>query len=235
MIKCLIVKSASDELDYLQDFINQSFSFHVKRYEGNLITALQSMDGEQPELVICDLSLFASLQRNCKTSLNAQPVFVCTTHQQEFDFDSFPIKPFSVLRYPVSYERFLTTIERAQLFIQGEAREARQPAWRDFVFVKSEYKIIKVKYDDILFCEGMKDYTQIYLFGRPQPLLTLYNLKNFAAKLPAGDFVRVHRSFVVSLRHIETISRNEITLGKRIIPIGNSYRNNIFQIVERNS
>lgn len=105
----------------------------------------------------------------------------------------------------------------------------------DFVFVKSEYKIIKIKLDDIIFCEGMKDYTQIYLNGRVQPVLTLQNLKNFSSRLPENTFVRVHRSFVISLQHIETISRNEISIGKKIVPIGNSYRNDFFNIVERYS
>ncbi|MCC6286344.1 MAG: LytTR family transcriptional regulator [Chitinophagaceae bacterium] len=105
----------------------------------------------------------------------------------------------------------------------------------DFVFVKSEYKIIKIKLDDIMFCEGMKDYTQIYVNGRMQPVLTLQNLKNFSSRLPESDFVRVHRSFVISLQHIETISRNEISIGKKIVPIGNSYRNDFFNIVEQYS
>ncbi len=102
----------------------------------------------------------------------------------------------------------------------------------DFVFIKSEYKIIKVRFDEILFCEGMKDYTQIYMNGRPQPVLTLQNLKNFSSRLPESDFVRVHRSYVVSLNHIETISRNEISIGKKVVPIGNSYRNDFFKIIE---
>lgn len=102
----------------------------------------------------------------------------------------------------------------------------------DFVFIKSEYKIIKVRFDEILFCEGMKDYTQIYMNGRPQPVLTLQNLKNFSSRLPESDFVRVHRSYVVSLNHIETISRNEIAIGKKVVPIGNSYRNDFFKIIE---
>ena len=102
----------------------------------------------------------------------------------------------------------------------------------DFVFIKSEYKIIKVRFDEILFCEGMKDYTQIYLHGRTQPVLTLQNLKNFSSRLPETDFVRVHRSYVVSLNHIETISRNEISIGKKVVPIGNSYRNDFFKIIE---
>ena len=105
----------------------------------------------------------------------------------------------------------------------------------DFVFVKSEYKIIKIILDDIMFCEGMKDYTQIYVNGRMQPVLTLQNLKNFSTRLPESQFVRVHRSFVISLQHIETISRNEISIGKKIVPIGNSYRNDFFNIIEQYS
>ncbi|MBN8786623.1 MAG: LytTR family transcriptional regulator [Terrimonas sp.] len=105
----------------------------------------------------------------------------------------------------------------------------------DFVFVKSEYKIIKIILDDIMFCEGMKDYTQIYVNGRMQPVLTLQNLKNFSSRLPESQFVRVHRSFVISLQHIETISRNEISIGKKIVPIGNSYRNDFFNIIEQYS
>ncbi|MGN6435473.1 MAG: LytR/AlgR family response regulator transcription factor [Agriterribacter sp.] len=105
----------------------------------------------------------------------------------------------------------------------------------DFVFVKSEYKIIKIKLADIMFCEGMKDYTQIFVNGRLQPVLTLQNLKNFSSRLPENEFVRVHRSFVIALQHIETISRNEISIGKKIVPIGNSYRTDFFSIVERYS
>jgi DNA-binding LytR/AlgR family response regulator len=103
---------------------------------------------------------------------------------------------------------------------------------RNFVFVKSEYKIIKIKLDDILFCEGMKDYTQIHVSGRAQPVLTLQNLKNFSSRLPQDQFIRVHRSFVVALQHIETIARNEISIGKKIVPIGHSYRSDFFDIIE---
>ncbi len=104
-----------------------------------------------------------------------------------------------------------------------------------FVFVKSEYKIIKIRLDDILFCEGMKDYTQIYLAGKPQPVLTLQNLKNFSQRLPEDQFLRVHRSFIVSLHHLDTIFRNEISIGKKTVPIGNSYRSDFFRVIEKYS
>ena len=79
---------------------------------------------------------------------------------------------------------------------------------KKFVFIKSEYKIIKVRFEDILFCEGMKDYTQVYIKGKSDPLLTLNNLKSFSAKLPADEFMRVHRSYIVSISHIDSIVRN---------------------------
>ncbi|MCO5235327.1 MAG: LytTR family transcriptional regulator [Chitinophagaceae bacterium] len=109
------------------------------------------------------------------------------------------------------------------------------PAPHDFVFVKSEYKIIKIRLEDIMYCAGMKDYTQIYIADKSQPVLTLQNLKRFQARLPEKNFVRVHRSFVVSLFHVDSISKNEITIGKKTVPIGNSYRNDFFSIIEKYS
>ncbi len=104
-----------------------------------------------------------------------------------------------------------------------------------FVFIKSEYKIIKVKFEDILFCEGMKDYTQVHLKGKADPIITLHNLKSFLSKLPVDEFIRVHRSYIISLSQIDSITRNEIYIGKKIIPVGDSYKDEFYKIIEHNS
>lgn len=106
---------------------------------------------------------------------------------------------------------------------------------QDFVFIKSEYKIVKIKFDDILFCKGMKDYIQIYLRNKPKPLVTLKSLNEFETKLPQDKFMRVHRSFIVSISHIDTISKNEIAIGKEIVPIGSIFKSNFYSLVEMNS
>ncbi|HSZ84771.1 MAG TPA: LytTR family DNA-binding domain-containing protein [Puia sp.] len=106
---------------------------------------------------------------------------------------------------------------------------------KQFVFIKSEYKIIKVRYEDIVFCEGMKDYTQVHLKGKASPLLTLHNLKSFLSKLLGEEFIRVHRSYIISLNHIDSIARNEIYIGRKIIPIGHSHKNEFYKIIEHNS
>ena len=106
---------------------------------------------------------------------------------------------------------------------------------RDFVFIKSEYKFVKIKFDDILFCKGMKDYIQIYIIGKSKPVITLKSLNVFETKLPQDKFIRVHRSYIVSLLHIDTISKNEISIGKQIVPIGSIFKPDFFTIVELNS
>ncbi len=141
---------------------------------------------------------------------------------------------FSFLPRPVSFDRFFYTICRAKEMLQSSLKGDSFPAM-DFVFIKSEYKFYKVKFTDILFCEGMKDYTQVYLADKPKPIITLQNLKTFVGKLPSNDFIRVHRSYVIALRSIDVVSKNEIIIGNKFIPIGESYRNALFQIIHQAS
>ena len=105
----------------------------------------------------------------------------------------------------------------------------------DFIFIKSDYKIIKIKFEDILFCKGMKDYIQIYIKGKSQPLVTLKSLNSFESRLPSKHFIRVHRSYIISLHHLDTIARNEIFIGKNIIPIGNIYKAGFFSLIDAHS
>lgn len=141
---------------------------------------------------------------------------------------------YSFLPRPVSFNKFHEVVSGVRQYLQPVALTDTVQVF-DFVFIKSEYKYYKVRFSDILFCEGMKDYTQVYLVNRPRPIITLQNLKNFVAKLPKDEFIRVHRSFVVSLREVDVISKNDIVIGQKTIPIGESYRNNLFRIVEQSS
>ena len=141
---------------------------------------------------------------------------------------------FSFLPRPLSFDRFFYVVCRAKDMLQTSIKNNAVPSL-DFVFIKSEYKFYKVKFTDILFCEGMKDYTQVYLADKPKPIITLQNLKTFVGKLPANDFIRVHRSYVIALRSIDVVSKNEIIIGNKFIPIGESYRNALFQIIHQAS
>src|SRR6516225_2863478 len=106
---------------------------------------------------------------------------------------------------------------------------------RDFLFVKSEYKLIKINLNEVLFLSGLRDYTQIYFKGKASPLTTLQNLKEFETKLNHDQFLRVHRSYIIAISQIDSISRNEVNIGNHNIPIGNAYRQALNEMIEKNS
>jgi DNA-binding LytR/AlgR family response regulator len=106
---------------------------------------------------------------------------------------------------------------------------------KEFLFVKSEYKLVKIVLADILFFSGLRDYTQIYLKGKTTPLTTLQNLKEFETKLSADEFIRVHRSYIVSIKQIDTITRSEIIIGHHRIPLGLSFKPALNKMIEKNS
>ena len=103
------------------------------------------------------------------------------------------------------------------------------------MFIKSEFRIVKVNFEDILFLEGLKDYTKVYVKGKPKPVLTLQSLKYYEEYLDKTRFIRVHRSFIVSIGQIEVISKNVITIGEYSVPVSDSCRKALYAIVHENS
>jgi len=160
-------------------------------------------------------------------------VVVVATSEELITYD-FKCDIFSFLENPVSFERFFNVVNQAKSYRQlfQKSNESLSP---DYVFIKSEYKFYKVKFTDILFCESMKDYTQVYVANKIKPITTLQNLKTFASKLPQDDFIRIHRSYLVSLEKIDAVSKNEITIGQKLIPVGESYRSSLYKLIQESS
>ena len=103
------------------------------------------------------------------------------------------------------------------------------------IFVKSEYKLIQIDLDKILYIEGLKDYVKIYIENEPHPVLSLMSLKSLEEQLPGQKFVRVHRSFIVHMDKIKVIERNRIVFGKTYIPISDSYKEQLIEQLNRRS
>ena len=187
------------------------------------------------DILFCDADTIMETEMQLFLAENAKETLVIIIDSKaalssaEINFNIFSFFP-----APFSFDKFFYTVCRAREFLHSSTKKEILP-FVDFVFIKSEYKFYKVKFTDILFCEGMKDYTQVYLADKPKPIITLQNLKTFAGKLPAHDFIRVHRSYVISLRCIDVVSKNEIIIGNKFIPIGESYRNALFQIIHQAS
>src|SRR5690606_5124441 len=101
------------------------------------------------------------------------------------------------------------------------------------IFVKSEYKYLHILYDDILYIEGLKDYVKIYTQDNPKPILSLISLKQLEEDLPFGNFIRVHRSYIINIDKISSINKNRIVIDKKQIPIGETYKKQFMSLIEK--
>lgn len=185
------------------------------------------------DILFCDISTLCTHEMNqFLQEFAPDTLIIIIDSKMALATADFSSNVFSFLPCPVSFDQFFYTVCRAKEFLQPLNKKESSPIM-DFVFIKSEYKFYKVKFDDILFCEGMKDYTQVYLTDKPKPIITLQNLKTFVGKLPLNNFIRVHRSYVISLRSVDVVSKNDIVIGNKYIPIGESYRSSLFQLIQK--
>lgn len=164
---------------------------------------------------------------------------VFTTAYSDYAVEGFRVHALDYLLKPVSYDEFLEAANRAL-----EDRETRQVSasavqattpQQDFLMVKSEYRLLRLAMNDIVYIEGLKDYVKINLASDSKPVLTLMSMKALEEALPDNRFVRVHRSFIVNMDCVRVIERNSIILAGRCIPVSESYRRRFFSLLGMDS
>ena len=230
-LNCIVVEDNNKQSALLKEYITKVPNLSLSARCESAADVYQLVTQYRANIIFWDIRLLDNRIMVRLKESGYYPIVICIADKQEQNDTEVDV--FSFLNRPLSFERFLSTMNKIRDYLSTTIYIHHRN--NRFVFVKSEYKIIKVKFEDILFCEGMKDYTQIYTKGRVEPILTLNNLKSFSFKLPSEEFIRVHRSFIVSIAHIDSIARNEIYIGKKIIPIGDSFKDDFYQIVEWNS
>lgn len=147
---------------------------------------------------------------------------IFTTAYDNYALESFRVNATDYLLKPVSYEDFLNSIRKIRF--RYNMASSDNPSGRRHLIVKSEYKLVQIDIDDIVYIEGVKDYVKIVFDSDQSSILTLMNIKSLEQALPVGQFMRVHRSFIVNTNKIKVIERNRIVFGKTYIPISESYK-----------
>ncbi|MES2004022.1 MAG: LytTR family DNA-binding domain-containing protein [Bacteroidota bacterium] len=229
MRKIIIVNDNSNDVLLLQDYLKTTPGVLIAGIFLTLAEAEPFLDETGCDIIFSTLAVLSLLIKSRKDV----PVLVCMSTEDVMVSADISRNIFAWLHIPFSYERVLSLIQNIEFYmLQLSTANAEK---KDYVFIKSDYKLIKINLPDILYLSGLRDYTQVFLRGKLSPLTTLQNLKDFEAKLPTNDFVRVHRSYIVSLSQVDSISRNEISIGTHIIPIGNAYRPLLDEMIEKNS
>lgn len=234
MINCLIVDDEPLALSILEDYVNKTPYLHLAGKCNGVVEVLKFMEDGNIDLLFLDIQMPEITGLEFSQTLVDKIKVIFTTAFDQYALEGFKVNALGYLLKPFSYQEFLEAANRAKEWFEltKRADQKADPSMEeDGIFVKSEYKLIKIKYNEILYIEGLKDYVKFYLAGKEWPILTLMSLKILQEKLPKKKFMRVHRSFIVALDKIQTIERNEIVFGKIGIPVADKYKDEFNEFV----
>ncbi len=232
MVNCIIVDDEPVAREILEDHLGKIDNMKVVASCKNAVEAFKAINSHPVDLVFLDINMPDISGLSFAKSMSKELKIIFTTAYRDYAVDGFDLKAVDYLLKPISFERLLQGInkffEESRANVPGATGEISMEK-EDSMFVRSDRKMVKVSFRDIIYIESLSDYIRIHLEGR-QALVTRESLTNVEARLPRSDFIRTHRSFIVSVERIETFTSETIGIGKHEIPISRSYRD---AVVER--
>lgn len=226
-IKCLIVDDEPLALDLIEDYVLKTPFLELVNKFNSPFQAIEALQNEKIDLIFLDIQMPGLSGIDFSKLLHNGPKVIFTTAFSQYALDGFKVDALDYLVKPISYQEFLKASNKALTWfsmIEQNSDYKKVELPNSSIFVKSEYKLLKVELADILYIEGLKDYVKIYLKDQSKPILSLMSLKNLEEKLSPEQFMRVHRSFIVNLHQISKIERNRIVFGSVYIPIADNYK-----------
>jgi DNA-binding LytR/AlgR family response regulator len=235
-LACIAVDDEPLALEKIRDYIDKVDSLDLLATFDNGISALEFLKERKVDVLFLDVQMEELTGIQLLESLRVKPKVILTTAYDTYTLQGYDLNVTDYLLKPFSFQRFLQAIDKVYDVVQTERN--RMPAATenggslDYIFVRSESKYRKVNFADILFVEGMKDYIRIHTVS--DRLMTLNSFSSLTDHLPADRFIRVHKSYMVSISRIDSIERNTVLIGEYRIPIGESYRKHFFYILKKN-
>ncbi|WP_293300512.1 LytTR family DNA-binding domain-containing protein [Pedobacter sp. UBA4863] len=241
ILKCIAVDDEPLALDIIADYVAKvPFLELVKRTE-NAIEAMQLVQEGNIDLVFLDVQMPELTGIQFLKIAGNKASYILTTAYSQYALESYDLNVSDYLLKPIAFDRFYKAVEKVRNQHQKQDVAAAVPVAtpvtsptnapiQDFIFVKTEHKIQKIALDDILYIEGLKDY--ISIFTKTERVITLQNMKKMEETLPKGNFIRVHKSYIIAVDKIESIERSRIAIAGKTIPVGDTYRDAFFKLID---
>jgi len=240
VLQCIAVDDEPLALGLVCAFINKTPFLNLAGKYSSAVEALEAIHELSVDLIFLDIQMpdltGIELARIIEKSGNQGPRIIFTTAFNQFALDGFRVDALDYLLKPFNYEEFLKAATKGKAYVELVQRAANGSApemKEDYLFLKVEYQLVRIAYDDILYIEGLKDYVKVILKSDTKPVLSLTSLKSLEEKLPSVKFMRVHRSFIVNLDKIGAVTRNTIQIGTVTIPVSDQYKENFSQFLSK--
>ena len=229
-LRCFVVDDEPLAVKMLENFIARTPFLELVASFTDPVLALSEMRTQAPDLVFLDIQMPDLSGMELSRMVPAGTRIIFTTAFKQYAFESYEVSALDFLLKPIRYQKFLEAAEKArEWFTLKEAATAAPAASaaeaKTSTFFKVDGALRKVEFDDILFVEGMKDYVMVYLASQKQPLVTHVTMKGMEEMLPAGQFMRIHRSFIVGLDKVASVSgTGDVKVGDRLLHVSDAYR-----------
>jgi len=235
MINTIAIDDEPLALQLVNGYIEKTPGLKLLGGFDNPLDAMDFLAGKDIDLIFIDIQMPDLSGLEFTRSIAKGPKVIFTTAYEKYALEGFRLDVVDYLLKPFSYEEFLRAVQKVQKLIRLEKGVQDQvDANNEFLFLKSDYKIKRINFNDILYVEGLKDYVKVYTQNSPKPVLSLTTMKLLELKLPVSKFMRVHRSFIVNLEKIDTIERSRIVFGKTYIPVSDQYKEKFQEFLDRN-
>jgi len=235
MITAIAIDDEPLALQLVSGYIEKTPGLNLMGKFDNPLDAIDYLATKAVDLVFVDIRMPDLSGLEFTRSMVKGPKVIFTTAYEKYALHGFRLDVVDYLLKPFSYEEFLKAVQKAQRLIRLEKGAPDHiDANNEFLFLKSDYKIKRINFNDILYIEGLKDYVKVYTKNSSNPVLSLTTMKLIESKLPESKFMRVHRSFIVNLEKIDTIERSRIVFGKTYIPVSEQYKDKFQEFLDKN-
>ena len=225
-LNCIIIDDEPLAAELLASYARETLFLNLIGVFNSAVEGIKVIRENRIDLIFLDIQMPELSGLEFAKILPKETKIIFTTAFSQYAVDGYKANAVDYLMKPVSYDDFLAGANRALEWFRS-VRQSENASDDRFIFVKSEYKLVKIMFDNILYIEGLKDYVKIYLTDGRDPVMSLMNMKKIEESLPKPEFMRIHRSYIVHMRKIEGIDRFRVVIGNAILPISDSYKTTI--------
>lgn len=233
ILNCVIVDDEPLAVELLASYARKIPFLNLVGTFNSAAASIKTIREKSVDLLFLDIQMPELSGMEYAKIINGPTKIVFTTAFSQYAVDGYRINAFDYLLKPISFEEFMRVTDKA-LKCLSEKKVASGTEGNGYIFVKSDYKLVRINFKDILYAEGVKDYVKIYLKDGSS-IKSLACLRNLIDFLPSPQFLRVHRSFIVNIDNMKTIDRSRFVVGDKFIPISDTYKDQLQKIIDEHT
>jgi DNA-binding LytR/AlgR family response regulator len=222
-LSCIVVDDEPLAIEQMAEYISKVPFLELKGTFQRGLDAIMYLKGNRADILFLDIQMDDINGIQLLKSVKDLPSVILTTAYDQYAIEGYSLEVSDYLLKPISFERFIKSVDRIYGKYVSRPEKLENNTGDNYIFVKADGKLVRIRWEEILYIEGQRDYLKFHLTNNRR-IMTLLNFRSIEEQLPADLFIRIHKSFIISALKIDSIGKVSVRLGEREIPIGESYK-----------